>query len=165
MEIKINKSKMWKRLLTEDIIIFIFYFIGVILLNKLFKWLVSESDVTFLSKVIFPILLIGIILISGITIIYHWLITQSMKYEISDEKLVKTYQAIVKTKDQARLQIVNSVDIRQNLIDKIFDLFYIDVSYGFSGEGYNFTFPFLSEQEADRIGDMIKPTGKSVDIR
>ncbi len=156
---------MWKRLLTGDIVLFVVYFIVIFFVNKFFKFLVNEMDVTFLSKSTYSILLAVIIFISILTIIYHRLLTKSLKYEYADGKLVKTYQIIVKTKDQARLQIVNSVDIKQGLIDKIFGLFYIDVCYGFSGEGYIFYFEFLSEQEADEIANMIKPAGKDVLIR
>lgn len=164
MKIEIDKEKMWKRVLLGKIH-YVWWIIGFLLLPKIVGWFGKIMREDWQVKTWFTLLLFGIFIVwSIINIICDWFYTKTLEYEITDERLLSTYKIITKHKDSARLQVVNSVDVTQGLLDKIFDLFTVEVCYGFSGEGYQYYFNYLSEEEADKLMDKIKPTGKSIKV-
>jgi len=170
MKIKINKDKMWNYLFIKYLLIFSLF--GVIikpslgLMNELIEAL-SFGDITvdLTQNTIIVILAGGIFFLFGMLLLR--LYNMTLEYAIDTDKnmLLKSYKIITKTKDSARLQVINSVDITQGLFEKLFGLFSVTVSYGFGDEGYYFVFHYLSEKEADKLMDTIRPTGKMVCIR
>ncbi len=87
----------------------------------------------------------------------------SLKYEMDEKenRLLKSWKIILKHKDTAKLQVINSVDINQDIWDKFVDLYSVNVCYGFSEGGYNYVFDYLSEEDAEDILSRIKPSGRS----
>jgi len=84
---------------------------------------------------------------------------------VEHDKLTETYSIITKTRNQARLQVVNDVNINQDLMGKMFGIVSLDVCYGFGDEGYTFTFNYLTEREAERIEKLVKPKGRTIHIK
>ena len=99
--------------------------------------------------------------------IYKIIRINSLEFEVFEDKLTEKYQIITKTINTARLQIVNSVDITQDIWDKIFNLYNITIDYGFASGGYRFSFYYITEETAQKISDLIKPRGrvKGVEVR
>lgn len=92
----------------------------------------------------------------------------TLEYSIDEEenKLISKWRVILKHKEIARLQVVNSVDIDQDIWDKFVDLHQVSVSYGFSESGYNHYFRYVTEDEAEKIAGKIKPSGRlGVDLK
>ncbi len=92
----------------------------------------------------------------------------SLEYEIDEEenRLISKWKVILKHKDTAKLQVINSVDINQDIWDKFQDLYSVNVCYGFSGDGYDYEFNYLSEEEAEKLLKIIKPSGRiGVDLK
>jgi len=98
------------------------------------------------------------------SLIHNIGILQSLKYYISEEKLVATHKFIKRHTDTARLQVVNSVDITQTLIGRLLNLYSVEVTYGFAQEGYNFDYDYIDEKTAEEIVDIIKPGGTRIDL-
>jgi len=162
IEIEINKAKLWNMKRIENVIYFGF---GLILALGfyLFSDELKIAEAWRGSAISMFITFVAVLV--GINLIKEWLFTKSLKYHIDDDKLQATYQIITKTKDSARLQVVNSVDVRQSLWEKVFGFFTVEVCYGFGDSGYYFEFPYLSEKQADMLMDKIKPTGKDINIK
>ena len=85
----------------------------------------------------------------------------SLKYYIDEKesRLLSSWKVILKHKDTAKLQVINSVDINQDIWDKFVDLYRVDICYGFSQSGYRYSFSYLSESDAEELLDKIKPSG------
>lgn len=164
MEVKIDKKKLWKRKKLENVVILLFSVL-IIPIMKGIAWMKDDtcfSDCKPLNTTNWIFILMGIYVI--FVLIKLWLdklYTESIRYDIEDDRLQQSYQVIVKTRDSARLQIINSVDVRQGLIDKIFEQFSFEINYGM-GSGHFFSFPYLSEDEANKLMDTIRPSGKDV---
>lgn len=161
MEVKIDKEKAWKTIKTGMIIYgAIILVIGLGCLNLIKKFL--EID----SKGITLWYFVGFIIVWLIITLYKWLWLRSVVYDAEPDKLTETYSIITKTRNQARLQVVNDVNITQSIIQKFFGkLFNVGVTYGFGDEGYNFVYKYLSEEEANRISDFIKVKSRMVSIK
>lgn len=98
-------------------------------------------------------------------IFYYNIVLKNLKYYMSDSILVKKYRFITNTTDTARLQIVNSVDMKQRIVDRILNIFNVNISYGMGEEGYSFFFNHLDEKTAEHIMKKIKPSGFGVQIK
>ncbi len=100
-------------------------------------------------------------------IIREFFIIKSLEYNFEPDRLTKSYQFITKTFNQARLQVVNDVNVSQNgIFDWLFNLYNLEVNYGFGDTGYNFEYNYLSEQQAHDLQNQIKVGGASlVNIR
>lgn len=112
---------------------------------------------------------IKVIIILGAMAIYEFVMYKldlirigTLEYSILPEehKLKRNYKVILKHKDTAQLQVVNDVNISQDVYDKIYDLYSVDIRYGFSHEGYNFSFNYLTEEEAEKVVGLIKSPSK-----
>ena len=158
MEVSINKEKLWKRKIIENIGILL---LGI-LIFPIMKFVSMVGEENFSS---WTILLTGAYLIFVFTKLWlDKLYCNTLKYEVEEDRLVKSWKTITKTKDSARLQIINSIDITQTLFDKIFDTFDFQINYGM-GNGHHFSFPYISEEDANKLMDIIKPTGKNILVR
>lgn len=80
--------------------------------------------------------------------------------DVQNSKLVKKSRFLTKSMLSARLQVVNSVDIVQSFWERLFGLFEVSVCYGFGDTGYYFSFNYMSDEEANKVADMIKPSGR-----
>lgn len=169
MEIYIDKEKAYNRVYNGVIIDGIGWFFGLIF-SYILVILFNNSMFYYSDKMTINIWVI-LAMVSSIAIymlgkvIYGKYLIRSLKYTLEKDKLIKEWKVITKKKDTARLQVVNSVDIKQGLIDRLFNLFYIEVCYGFSGSGYYFRFNYLSEEEAEKVMELIKPSGKEIRLK
>lgn len=111
-------------------------------------------------------LMIGILGMAGY-FCYRNVVIDSLEYEFDEKesRLIKVWKFIVKTKDTAKLQVVNSIDMNQGLIEKLFGLFNVHICYGFGADGYHYTFKYLSEETAENLLKLIKPSGGKVDLK
>lgn len=164
MKVEINKEKLWKRKIIENV--------GILLLGicifpimKGIKWLIEEDCYSNCEPVNLTVWTILIVVLYTIFVLVKlWinkLYVDSLEYTVEDDRLQKSYQMIIKTKDSARLQIINSVDIKQTLFDKLFDQFSFEICYGM-GDGHYFSFNYLSEEQADKLMNTIRPSGKNI---
>ena len=97
--------------------------------------------------------------------VYNLIWLNRLEYYVEPDKLTETYEIITKTRNQARLQVVNDIDFRQSIVGRLFKLFNVTVSYGFGSESKEFDFYYLSEEQANIISDMIKVKGRIIDIK
>lgn len=165
-EIKIQKQKAIKR---EKIMRWSWLFIGTII-----WFLILNGGYNFVQLMSFgenygwkfPFLTYSFIFMAIWEYIFYQLFLlkiNSLEYFIDEEKgrLLSSWKVILKYKNTAKLQVINSVDIRQDIWDKFLDLYNVEVCYGFSEEGYYHSFNYLSEKDAEDILEKIKPSGKS----
>lgn len=158
MEVLINREKIWKRRLLGNLFV-LFIFGGLMFGLSLLKHMLESLD--------YYTLLVFLLLWFIIVLVNLWLdklYTNSLTYIVRGDKLMKSWETIVKRKDSARLQVINSVDITQSLIDRLFNMFNFKICYGMGG-GHYFDFPYLSEKEANKLMNNIKTTGKKVIIK
>jgi uncharacterized membrane protein YdbT with pleckstrin-like domain len=98
----------------------------------------------------------------GIGIFSKWAVINSLEYfvDIENSKLVDKHKFLSRTINSARLQVVNDVNMNQSFWQRVFGISTVEVSYGFGDMGYQFYFNYLSPDEAEKVMDMIKPSGK-----
>ncbi len=164
--IKIQKEKAIKR---EKIMRWSWLFIGTIIwflvLNGGYNlWQFMSLDENYGWK--FSYLIYSFIFMAIWEFVFYQLFLiriKSLQYSMDKEngRLLSSWKVILKHKDTAKLQVINSVDISQDIWDKFVDLYSVDVCYGFSEGGYNYSFNYLSEEDAEEISNKIKPSGKS----
>lgn len=164
--IKIQKEKAIKR---EKIMRWSWLFIGTIIwflvLNGGYNlWQLMSFDENFGWK--FSYLIYSFIFMAIWEFAFYQLFLieiKSLQYSMDKEngRLLSSWKVILKHKDTAKLQVINSVDISQDIWDKFVDLYSVDVCYGFSEGGYDYSFNYLSEEDAEEILNKIKPSGKS----
>ena len=154
MEVQINRGRILARRILNSIVGF-----GILLIVLLTPSIRGYLNITrwALGSILTAVIFIGFC-------VYDWLYCKTLKYEVKGGQLISSYQIITKRKDIARLQVVNNILIHQGLIDKLFDLFTVEVSYGFSQYGHKFYFYGLSEQEANRVADSIKSKGRLIQV-
>jgi len=165
-EIKIQKVKAIKR---EKIMRWSWLFIGAIILffvlNGIFNfWQLMSFDENYAWK--FSYLIYSFIFMAIWEYVFYrffLLRINSLQYSIDKDngRLLSSWKVILKHKDTAKLQVINSVDVSQNIWDKFVDLYNVDVCYGFSEGGYDYSFNYLSEEDAEELLNKIKPSGKS----
>lgn len=167
MEIQIDKIKVWKRIFVGDVVTSIIWgIIGIFILwfiYGIFKWNKEEVGYPMFKVVPYLFLFIAIILIWHLTYKKLWL--NSIVYHADPDKLTETYTILTKSRNQARLQVVNDINFNQGIIDRLFGLFDLEVTYGFGDEGYSFTYQYLSEEKANELSDFIKAKGKVIDLK
>lgn len=169
MEIQINKELVWKRILVGESISLVSWLLSFYLLYLFFNWFVSLNDFTGDSIIIpqkyFILTSSAIVLVWIINLIIRKIWLNSLLYEVEEHTLTKISKVITKNRDQARLQVINDVTISQSIISSFFKLFSLTVDYGFSNDGYKFTLDYLTEEQAQDISKLIKPTGSPIHIK
>lgn len=164
MKIEINKTKMKDRLrLGTAIEITMEYLIA-----NVFVWLFQDeiSETPYLQSTGFSI--VTIIFIGFIVFRYLGIeaYVNTLEYDFEPTKLSESSKFITKEFNQARLQVVNDVQVGQGWFDSFFDLFSLTIDYGFSNNGYQFTYDFLTEQQAHDLQKKIKVTsGRGIHIK
>ncbi|MEK6951804.1 MAG: PH domain-containing protein [Nanoarchaeota archaeon] len=162
MEIIIDKKKAWKRIVIGEIInaviLFVIGYISIRFIHNLF-------DIEYSINKIYWYGLLILIIIKCWNLVYNWLWLRSVVYQAEPDKLTETYTLLTKSRNQARLQVVNDVNFNQSIMDRLFGLFNLDVTYGFGDEGYSFTYQYLSEKKANELSDFIKAKGKVIDLK
>lgn len=168
MGIKIQKEKAIKIMALNRVINFLYgYVICILLLNGLFwfKSILGNNDFTFFF---FNLYVLLICLAYQIFQYYnHKKAIDTLTYSLEEEgsKPIKCYEYYFsRAKDTAKLQVVNSVDICQDFYDKLFNVWSLVITYGFSGDGYTFQYNYLEREEAERVSKMIKGRGKLIQI-
>lgn len=160
MKIQIEKDKARKILFLMSILSAIFGFIAIFVMLYVFKFMLGIDNLLNFYLILSSSFFIGIITFIWKYFIVANLYLSSLEYEAEESKLTRSYKIIETRKDTARLQVINSVDITQDLIDRIFGVYTLRVDYGFGSEGYVFEFNYLSNEDAEKIADLIKPTGR-----
>lgn len=167
MEIKIEKEKAKRKLILEisieSLSTFLFSLIPLFFIKFL---LYEEVESKFINLALSSPSIITISIIA--TAIYFCcnyffkinLYLKSLEYNAEESRLTKSYKIIETRKDTAKLQVINSVDIIQDWKDRIFGIYTLKVDYGFGAEGYVFDFNFLTLEDAEKISDLIKPSGR-----
>jgi membrane protein YdbS with pleckstrin-like domain len=84
----------------------------------------------------------------------------SLEQMYEKDELMTRYEIITKTKNSARLQVVNNVDITQSIWDKFYGFFNVNVDYGFGDSAYSHEFNYLTEEQAEKVQDEIKPRSR-----
>ena len=164
MKIKREKDKLKRQLNVLNIFWSLGISLGVILVVFLIKLIIIDKGFDgfwwFWGLISFGIIYV----ISRICISAY---VGSLEYEINEEEnvLIKKYQIIGKKTDTARLQIINSVDINQGIIEKICGIFSVHVCYGIGMEGYDFNFRGLTEELSNKIIQKIKPYKKGIELK
>lgn len=166
MKIKIQKEKAIKREKIQRLSwLIIGTLIWFLILNGIFNvfQFLSFND-AFGWKLSY--LIYSLIFMSAWEYVYYrffLLKINSLKYSIEEKgsRLLSSRKIILKQRDTAKLQVINSVDITQDIWDKFVDLYSVEICYGFSEGGYKYYFHYLSEKEAERILEIIKPVSKT----
>lgn len=147
--ININKNKAFNRLRTSFLINFFIYgmIFGILFTAfnyKLQSWVSTSVMVTFL-------------LISSWELfkIYRYIRTLEQSFDISE--LRTSWCVILENIHVARLQVINTIEINQSLLDKLFKIYNLNVNYGLGDNGYNHQIKFLNKEQAEEISRILKP--------
>ena len=165
MEIKIQKEKAIKEAKIKDmswtiIGTIIWFFVLNAIYNAYQLMSFNENFGWKISYLFYS--LIFMIIWEGVSYYLFTIRIKSLKYSLDEKenRLIKSWKVVLKHKDTAKLQVINSADINQDIWDKFVDVFSVIICYGFSNEGYYYQFDYLSEEEAEKILKKIKPSSK-----
>lgn len=172
-EIYFNKDKAK----VKHIVTFFFNLVWVVLIYLLlnlglsFIFLPCDSwecnPVPTLGKFLEPYLIwiIIIYLAYGIlSAIYNIKLIETLEYKIEENKIIRTNRFITRNTEAFQLHVVQTIDIKQTLPERVLNLYSVTIHYGFSGETNSITLDYLTEELAEEIEKEIKPTGKKIQI-
>ena len=167
MNIEIDKKKAWERIKAGTLINFIILIFVVFFSVKLFSLFLVWSELGGqLNNKVYSYGFLFVITIQIGTLISNWLWLENVVYQAEPDKLTETYTIITKRINQARLQVVNDVNITQSIYDRFFGKFFnLEVNYGFGDVGYTFIYKYLSEEKANELSEFIKAKGRGIDLK
>ena len=150
-----NKEKAWSNICISLTIENAIWLLILFAILTIAKWFIQLQELDYLYFLVLANWIWGFL--------RNRLWINSIKYYYSEDKLIAEYKIITRTKDSARLQVVNSVDITQGIINKLFGLFKITVNYGFTADGYEFGFEYLDGEVAEKVFKNIKAIGLKIE--